>query len=97
MGEETWKWFLPLGGPRDGKRGEAYERNARCGERGEWRRREEWPEELRWCTTSWRLCATFPSEDKVYARYDREREGENETSEWASKGLEWRGTWKKKT
>ncbi|KAL7412425.1 DHHC palmitoyltransferase-domain-containing protein [Mrakia frigida] len=47
MGEETWKWFLPLGGPRDGKRGEVYEKNLRCGERGEWRKREEWPEELR--------------------------------------------------
>jgi len=47
MGEEMWKWFLPLGGPRDGKRGESYERNARCGERGECRKREELPEELR--------------------------------------------------
>jgi hypothetical protein len=46
MGSNPLGWILPIYGSReDGS--EFRERNERCGPEGEWRRREEWPEESR--------------------------------------------------
>ncbi|KIJ61195.1 hypothetical protein HYDPIDRAFT_96950 [Hydnomerulius pinastri MD-312] len=45
MGKNMWWWFLPIGHRLDD--GMSYQTNPRFDDQGRWRRRKEWPSELR--------------------------------------------------